>query len=144
MPCSWTEQEVDTLAKALVLAYKTQTTYKEPLDLKDRVLGWRMVLGDKLTMEQVLTGIAKHMERSTDMPVPAHINNIMNPEQKEITTAQYINAKEQWKINGYSPFCNHKDVVKAYEKQLQSRVAGESSEKQNINKIIHQSVRKIT
>ena len=103
--------------KALTFAYKIQNTYKEPLDLKDRALGWRFVLEDECTAGQVLSAIKVFMKTSKDMPVPADIYNIIHPPKAEITQAEYIAAKDWQKRNRYPVFSEALDTIKAFEAQ---------------------------
>ena len=80
-------------------------------------MGWKFILEEDFPMNAVLAALKQFMKKNTTMPVPADIGNILSPPEKEITTAQYVAAQKAWAANGYGSFCDHLDVIKAYEKQ---------------------------
>lgn len=117
MHCSWTKEQEAELAKSLTFAYKMQNTYKEPLDLEDRVAGWKFVLEEDYTMELVLYGLKKFLKKSDDMPVPSNIDNILNPEEPKVTQAAYIQACKDQERNGFKAFSAESMIITDYEKQ---------------------------
>lgn len=70
---------MEEISKALTFCYKTQKTFNEELDLKNRVLGWKFILEDDYTVEQVLIGLKKYMKNNSTMPAPADIVSILKP-----------------------------------------------------------------
>lgn len=120
---SWTEEEVDALAMALTFTYKTQTTYKEPLDLEDRVMGWCFVLGKKYTLDQVFYALEAFMSENPTMPVPADIVSILNPKPPRITEPMYVEAQRYQSINCYPSYSAQADIIKRYEQQCRDERA---------------------
>lgn len=142
----WDQEGVDNLAKALTFCYKTQTTYKEPLDLADRVTGWRFILEEDYTLDQVFYALKKFMKTSKNMPVPADIGNILNPTFPEITQTEYFHAKKQWALEDFSEFSDHLDTIKAYEKQTKvnrETVQAYRIENEQVRQLVQNSVKKI-
>jgi hypothetical protein len=129
---------------ALTACYKGQNTYKEPLEIKDRIIFWRFVLEKTHPMSHVLYAIKQFVLRNTNMPVPADINNILDPVRPEITQTEFIYAQKQWALENYSPFSKHCDIVKAYEQQTAKKHEGKKFENEEINKIVQQSIKRIT
>jgi len=127
----------------LTFAYKAQTTYKEPLDLHDRVQGWKFVLEEDFSVDQVMFGLKKFMKTNTNMPVPADIANALGAANTEITITQFKHAQEQWKISGYSTFSDHLDVIKAYEKQGVVKAKDKEIQNEDLLKIAASVVKRI-
>ncbi len=114
---SWDDSEIDELAKALVVAYKTQNTFGVPLDISDRVAGWRFVLEGKYSVGAVLAGLSDYMENNSSMPVPADINKILSPPPVRITESEFVAAQKWQEQNYYPMFSEAKDTIDAYKKQ---------------------------
>jgi len=113
----WRDDELSELGKALTFAYKTQNNYKEPLDLKDRVLGWKFVLEEDYTVTQVLSAIKQHMKTSPVMPVPADIGAILSPPEPKITEAQFVEAQKWQERNGWPFLSEAAQTIEKYKKQ---------------------------
>ncbi len=141
---SWTKEQVDQLAKALTFAYKTQTTYKEPLDLEDRLSGWRFILEEDFSMEQVLYGIKQFMKSNADMPVPAHITNVLSPEAPKITTAEYVQACQKQERNGYPAYSTESQLMKDYVKQREEGRESHEIECDKVKQIVGDSIQQMT
>jgi len=116
---SWNALEIKNLAMALTFAYKAQNTYKEPLDLEDRIEGWKFILEDEYSIEQVLWALKKFLKNNPTMPVPADMIAILNPPKPRITEAQYVQAQKWQERNGYPVFSEAKDIIEAYNAQEQ-------------------------
>lgn len=99
------------------MAYKTQNTFKEPLEIEDRVAGWKFVLQGKYTMAQVLHGLRLFMEINPSMPVPANVNAILNPAKPRISEAAFVEAQKWQERNGFPMFSDALDVIEAYRVQ---------------------------
>ena len=140
---TWQQSHIEQLSKALTFAYKTQNTYKEPLDLADRVEGWRFVL-EEYNMDQVLYGIKEHMKRSPNMPVPADINLILNPVKPRVTEAQFVQAQKWQAANGYPIFSDAKDVIDEYKAQDTAERDKHVSDSKKIQSLVSNSVKRIT
>lgn len=141
---SWNNTDIENLAKMLTMTYKGQNTYKEPLDIADRVLFWRFVLEEKYTMDQVFYAVKEFVKNNSNMPVPADINNILNPPKPEISQAEYIAAKDWQKRNGYPMFSDALDTIQAYEKQEQGKREDYKSKNEEINAIAKQTARRLS
>lgn len=113
---TWTAEDEKRLGVVLALCFKNSDAYGTDLNLADRVAFFKECLQDLYTVDQILTAIKTHSLKSSEMVKPCHVHAILNP-VREITTAEFIHAKEQWKNDGYPVFSRHKDVVKAYEAQ---------------------------
>jgi len=143
LPDSWTAEQTKQLGMALTFAYKTQTTYKEPLDLDDRVAGWKFVLEEDYTVEQVLYGIKKYMKANTAMPVPADIYTILNPAEPRVTEAEYVNACKEHASGGYQAFSAASMVIADYKKQNEEEKETFKIECNKIQEIVSGSVKRI-
>jgi len=141
---SWQSEELKQLGMALTFAYKTQTTYKEALDLDIRLSGWRFVLEEDYSVEQVLYGLKQYMKTNKNMPVPADINNILNPEPPKITTAQYVSAQKwQERNQDWSEFTDAAETIVNYNKQENEAQDNFQIECTKIAQIVKNSVKRI-
>lgn len=57
------------------------------------------------------------MGKSTEMFKPAHVTEILDPESKKITQAEYIAALDWQKRNGYPAYSAEAVLIREYEKQ---------------------------
>ena len=140
----WNDDELDQLAMALTAAYKTNTTYKEPLDLADRVHGWRLVHDGDYTMDQILYGIKKHMKHNIDMVVPAHVTEILSPETPRITEAEFVAAQKYQERNNWPMMSDAQDIIDKYRKQNDEKRQEHKIECANIQQIVSQSVKRLS
>jgi len=140
---SWTGEQINQLGKALTFSYKMQNTYKEPLDLEDRLAGWKFVLEEDYTMEQVLYGLKKFLKDSEDMPVPSNINNILNPPKPLVTTAQFIAARDNQARNGYPAFSTDDMIIREYEAQEADKQEEHKFESNELTELAGKAVKRI-
>ena len=117
LPITWTEEDIVRLSKALTFTYKNQNNYKEKLDLADRIIGWKFLLEEDFTMEQVLGAMKQFMKANTDMVLPAHVNNILAPEQPKITAGEYYQAQKWQERNNYPSYSLEAVLIRGYEAQ---------------------------
>jgi len=140
---TWQNQELEQLSMALTLAYKTQTTYKEPLDLEDRVAGWKFVLEEDWTVMQVLYALHKFMKENKVMPVPADINALLKPEPPKVTQAEYIQACKEHERNNFTAFSAEYMVIEQYKKENDEAREDYSIECDKIKEICSNSVKRL-
>jgi len=69
------------------------------------------------SVEQILGALRVHMKKTTQMFKPAHATAILDPEPAKISQTEFIHAKKQWELQGFSPFSKYQDVVKGFEAQ---------------------------
>ena len=141
---TWTEKEADTLAQAITFAHKNQHNYKEPLDLEVRMQGWKFVLEQEFCMEQVLYALREFMMRSTEMPLPANIYNILNPLPPKIAPVAYMAALDYQKNNDYPLFSWARDTIRDYQDQESDARDDFKIQNEEIAKIVGNSVKRIT
>lgn len=144
MPDSWQTTEIASLAKAIAFCYRNQNTYKEPLDLDVRVAGWRFVLEEEFSVEQVLYGLREFMKKSTDMAVAANIYKILNPEPPKVTEAQFVQAQRWQERNGYPIFSDALTTIAKYHEQNKQAQKGFESECKRIDGLVNNSVKRIS
>jgi hypothetical protein len=111
------------------MAYKTQNTFKEPLEIEARVAGWKFIMEGDYSMDQVLYGLREFLKINPVMPVPANIIAILNPPKPRITEAAFIAAQKWQERNDYPIFSDAKDIIEAY--HAQEREGRESYENTN-------------
>ena len=113
----WRGGEVEDLIKALSVVCVSQNAYGSEKEYDMRVDFWVKKLEPRYSVNEVLGAMDMFTDRNNDMPVPADIINILSPEPKKITTAEFIHAKQQWELEGFPSYSFYAIVVKDYEKQ---------------------------
>lgn len=94
-------------------------------------------------MDQVLYGLKKFMKTARDMPVPADINNILNPAKPKITEAQYIQACKSQERNGFPMFSDAKLIKEEYEAQEKGARENHDIQCRKIKHLANNSVKRI-
>lgn len=141
---TWTTSEISDLAQMLTKTYKGQNTYKEPLEIGDRIGLWRFILESKFTMEQVIYGLKLFLERQTNMPVPADINNILDPPPVLISDAEYVAAQKWQERNNFPMMSDAKDTIEDYLAQGQESRDAHHRTSQEVNEIGSSQLGRIT
>lgn len=139
-PNVWTASDVESLMMALTFCYGNQNTYKDPLDLKARIAGWKFILEEDFPMDRVLAAIKIFMKKNNNMPVPADIHAILSPPPRKISTAEYIHAQKQHAAEGFPMFGYYGGVIADYEAQQ----AAERTPEPPALSIAHQARRQLT
>ena len=140
----WQEADINDLAKALTITYKGQNTYKEPLEIQDRLDFWKFVLESKYTVKQVLHGLKIFLERDKNMPVPADINNILDPPPVLISDAEYVAAQKWQERNNFPMMSDAKDTIEDYLAQGQESRDAHHRTSQEVNEIGSSQLGRIT
>lgn len=142
---SWSKEDIENLGMALTAVYDNLSSYGQPLNLKSRIGLWKMTLQDHYPMDSVLKAIQSHCRVSTDMVVPAHVEALLNPPAAKITQAEFIHAKEQWKLEGYPSYSYYATVVKDYEKEnAEDRAPGIATEDKKLLDVAKSAVKMIS
>lgn len=92
---------------------------KSPESLSNMLLAFSAVLEDCST-EEITAAFRQWMKTQTVMPTPADILKIARPakpQEPRISGAEFIHAKEQWKLEGFPSYSYYATVVKDYERQ---------------------------
>lgn len=104
--------------------------------------GWKFVLDGRYSMETVLSALKKYMTEKSDMPVPADIEVILNPPMPRITTAEFIHAKEQHKLEGYPSHGYYGGIIRQYEKE-NAEERGSRPMTEDGTRLLHEVMKKI-
>ena len=128
----WSEEDKDKLTVALAVTIKGQKQYGETYLVKDIEAFWSLKLENRFTMPQVLWALDKYTDRKSDVPVPADIIQILNPESPKITQAEYVNALKVQEKNNHDRFSVEAQVIEDYNKQNNQERDRVFAEKQEI------------
>ena len=102
-----------------------------------------MKLENKFSAKQVVYAIDKYTDTKNDIPAPADIINILTPEEPKITHAQYMEALEAQKRNGYPQFSSEAYLIKDYKKQQNEKADIAEQENNKIMQLASNSVKRI-
>ncbi len=116
MAGNWNEDEKREILKAFTVLATIQKTYGKEIDIKGTLQAWEYVMGE-YPAAAVLSAMQAYMRKSSDMPTPADLIALISPPKPKITQAEFIHAKEQWKLEGYPSYSYYATVVKDYEKE---------------------------
>ena len=96
----WNQSEQEELIKTLAIVIRGQKTFAEQ-SVKDAFAYFKMKLEKRFTVEQVINAIDIWTDKSREVPVPADIIAILQPEPKQITQAEFIHAQKVLDRAGY-------------------------------------------
>ena len=105
------------MAKTLTVICDGQKQYGKQVDLKAVLAYFKFKLETRFTAEQVIYALAQYTDHHNDIPAPADVINILAPEPKKITQAEYIAAQKYQERNNYPQFSQQRDVIRDYESQ---------------------------
>ena len=83
-------------------------------------------------MAQILWAVDKYTDRNRDVPVPADIIKILNPESPRITQAEYVDALKKHEKNGYPKYSVEEQIINDYNEQNNAERDRVFAEKQEI------------
>ncbi len=128
---------------SLTLCFKNSDNFGAAFDVQSRIAAFRFVLEGAFSVEQILSALRIHMERSTEMFKPAHASAILNPPVPKITQAEFIHAKKQWELEGYQQFSYYAGIVRDFEAQEAEEREDYRGKRQDILQIAGNAVRRI-
>lgn len=114
---SWTSTEIEELSKALAVVCIGQNSYGTEQQFSQRFDFWVMKLEGKYTVNQVLHALDVYTDKNSGIPTPSDIIKLLSPEPTRISHAEFIHAKEQWKLEGFPSYSYYAGIVKEYEQQ---------------------------
>jgi len=94
-----------------------QKAFGKQASLYDVFAYYRLKLEGRFPMVLVLNALHIYTDRHDDLPNPANLIEIMAPAPKKITTAEFIHAKEQHKLEGYPAHGYYGTLISNYERQ---------------------------
>lgn len=122
MAGEWTNEQKRKIFEAAAVITEMQKAYGKQINLKAMLKGWEMILAEKYNAEQICFALRKYMERYSDIPAPADIIRMLEPEEPQITYAEYKHAIEQHAKEGYPMFGYYGGIIDQYEgQQLRKR-----------------------
>lgn len=112
--------------------------------MNDTFTYFRMKLEGKFTASQVMQAIDKYTDTHADLPTPADLTALINPEKPRISSAEFIHSKDQWAKEGYPSYSYYAMIVKQYERENQEeRQEARPIEDKKILEIVQNSVKRI-
>lgn len=121
MAGNWTIEEKKQIVEAFTVLATIQRSYGREVEIKPTLQAWEYVLSDFSAL-QVCAAMRIWMKKENQMPTPADLIKIIQPEPAKVSHAEFIHAKEQWKLEGYTAHSYYAAIVKDYEReQLDSR-----------------------
>jgi len=145
MAGNWTTEDKTKILQVFSVMATIQKAYGRDIDVKPTLQAWEYLMASQFTAEQVVSAMELYMRQSSDMPAPSDIIALMTPPPPaKITQAEFIHAKEQWKLDGYPPYGQHRMIVKQFEaEQAAERDPVAPIEDKRILEIVQNSVKRI-
>jgi hypothetical protein len=143
MAGNWTNEEKTEILKAFTVLATIQKTYGREIDTKATLQAWEYILGE-YPANRVLKAMQLYMRQSSDIPSPADLIALMEAPKPKITQAEFIHAKEQWKLEGFPSYSYYAVMVRDYEKQQgEERSASAPIDDPKVLEIVKSSVKRI-
>lgn len=99
---------------------------KTQAETETLVEGFIWILGD-MPLSAVQDAFKQHISRSSTLPTPADINNIINPPPAELSAAVYVALKKR-SVDGEYLYGGDKAYVHAFEAQEMAKMRGGTPE----------------
>jgi len=115
------------LCSLVAQCFDSLNVYGKTTDQLENIAGaFQLVLGD-YDIDTVSKAFAKHLRRSSTMPTPADIVNIIDPPPQKLSGAVYISLKKQL-IDNIFTTDEERAYIAAYERQEMDKLRGGSQE----------------
>ena len=112
----WNPSEQAEIVKALTVIADAQKAYGRDASVKDLFAYFRMKLDGRFPAGHVLSALDLYTDTKNDIPAPADIIALMTPPAKPmITTAEFLHAKEQHKLEGFPAYGYYGQIIRQYE-----------------------------
>lgn len=147
MAGSWNEEEKRIIFEAFMVMVTIQKSYGRQIAVKATLRAWEYLLADTYSGEQIVAALNVYMRQKSDVPTPADLIQILSPPKlpkSKISGAEFLHAKEQWKLENHAAFSYYGNIVKEYEKQENEERHPVQPIAPEILKITHDSIKKIT
>lgn len=105
------------MIKTLAVLIANQKSYGKVYVVADVFNLYEMKFSGKVPVSVILQAIDTYTDTHNDIPQPADLNKIIFPPPKQITTAEFIHAKEQHALEGYPRFGYYGQIIRDYEAQ---------------------------
>ena len=116
MAGKWTDDEKREIFEVFCALAVSLKSYGNS-DHKARLRAWELILANEMTGNEVCSAMVAHAKASDEMPTPSDLLKIKNPPPKQITTAEFIHAKEQHALEGFPRFGYYGQIIRDYEAQ---------------------------
>lgn len=140
---SWTTSDLEDIAKVLAVISRGQKAYGKEFNVKDTLDYFRFKLEGKFSAKQVVYAIGVYTDTRDDLPTPADLVNILQPEKPRITEAEYVHACKQHALEGYPSHGYYKYIIKDYEKQQEMVRADNEVTDEKLLEVAGNAVRRI-
>lgn len=114
---SWNQSEQEEIIKALAVIAKTQKAFGKEVSVKDIFEYYKFKLEGRFYAKPILVAIQTYTDTHDDIPTPANIINILTPQPRKITTAEYVAAQRLQEASGYPRFSPEAYLIREYEAQ---------------------------
>lgn len=139
----WTVEEKRALAAVTFPLIEMQKQYGRQLDAKLVMQGWEIKFAGRFTISQLLYAIDKYTDKNDDFPSPANLIAILEPEEPQVTTAEYIAAQDWQKRNNYPMFSDAKSTIERYEQQQKDKREAVKCTREDVLQLAASSVKRL-
>lgn len=105
---------------------------------------WKLKKKRGFTVEQILYAIDVYSDKRDDFPSPANLIAILEPEEPEVSRAEYVNACQWLERNGWPMISDAGDTKKKFEDQEKQKRTDHKSQCADIQKIVDDSSRSLS
>ena len=101
----------------MAIYFSDLTDYGKGIDLRAILGKYRIYFAKIYTTDQIIQAIHEHCREIRVVPQVPDLLGILEPKPPKISHAEFIHAKQQWANQGFPPFSDYRDTVKAFEMQ---------------------------
>lgn len=140
----WTNDEKKALAAFCFPLIEMQNQYGQQRDPKVLLKGWELKLAKRFTVEQILYAVDKYTDSNDDFPTVSDVINILEPQEPQVTEAQFVEAQKCQERNNWPMMSDAQDTIDRYRRQQEEKREKFEIESEEIKQIVNNSVKKIS
>ena len=141
----WTDDEKRRLCSVTFPLIEMQKQYGREIDAKLVMRGWEVKLAGRFSIDQILFALDRYTDKRDDFPTPANLINILQPEEPEITEAQFIEAQKwQERNRDYSKYSAASETIHLYKRQKEEKSREAHVTCQKVHQLAASCVKKIS
>lgn len=114
---SWSPDEKKVIFETVAVLVEMQKAYGKEINIKTLLRGWEVLLSDRFTGDEICFACKQYMLKKDDIPTVSNLIEILEPKKKGVSYAEYQDALEYQRKNGYPQFSAAQYTIREYKNQ---------------------------
>ena len=141
---AWTPSQKTALTKTLAIIAAGQKAYGKEVSIPDLYGYFELKFQGRHSVEQLIYALSVYTDRKNDIPAPADILAILNPQEPRVTEAQFVEAQKWQERNNWPMISDAQLTIDRYRKQNKEERENFKCENAKLLEMAANSVKRIT